>query len=207
MPERCRVVVKARPTPLSEADTLGDGIALQGNHTLCVNKPAASAEQPRSEPRLFGVDRVYLADDNTLFDDEVAPLVDSVRCGYRATVFAYGVQRFCAAALFAVSDVYGGPLSLTESCKSPFTHAVLCASAGASGSGKTHTVCGGRGAGGLVDRAVDRLFDGLDPETCSISVSAEELYMVRALYATRCRHPHPAWQADCSSTTLYTAAV
>lgn len=32
---------------------------------------------------------------------------------------------------------------------------------------------------GLVDCAVNRLFDDIDPHNCSISVSAEELYMVR----------------------------
>lgn len=90
MPERCRVVVKARPTPPGEADALGEGIELRGATSLCVRGTNKTSGAERSEPRLFGVDRVYLADDTDLFDDEVAPLVDSVRCGYRATVFAYG---------------------------------------------------------------------------------------------------------------------
>jgi hypothetical protein len=56
-----------------------------------------------------------------------------------------------------------------------------CRCAGASGSGKTHTVLGGKQSPGLVDRITDEVFGSrYDQRTCTVSMSVEELYCVSA---------------------------
>jgi hypothetical protein len=57
----------------------------------------------------------------------------------------------------------------------------LHAPAGASGSGKTHTVLGSKQSPGLVDRITDEVFARYDQRTCTVSVSVEELYCVSAM--------------------------
>jgi len=52
--------------------------------------------------------------------------------------------------------------------------------AGASGSGKTHTVLGCKDSPGLVDRITDEVFARYDQRSCTVSVSVEELYCVSA---------------------------
>jgi len=50
--------------------------------------------------------------------------------------------------------------------------------AGASGSGKTHTILGTKHQAGLVNRVIDGVFERFSPLNCTVSVSIEELYCV-----------------------------
>ncbi|KAF8065656.1 KIN4A [Scenedesmus sp. PABB004] len=85
---RARVVLKARPTPPGEEEALGTDLLLHNPGQVLL-----PSKQPGKEGRVFEADAIYVwraAD--SLFGDEVRPLVAGLYQGLNATVFAYGAS-------------------------------------------------------------------------------------------------------------------